>query len=116
MRLGVFIVLAMLLSGCQRTYDSLTPEEYPQFVHLVTEDGSASTYNRAWSMSPTAYQFLKGDNPFAEYTFLAYTIHGPNWTWIATYGDPTKLVKSTFPDADLIISFGEYYYIGHKRK
>lgn len=111
---GILILAVILLTSCVKSFSSIKPEEYAKYCKVI-EGGNGNTFDNAFNYSPLAYNFIKGNNLFADYTIKIIVIQTP-LNIVTLYGDPTALLSSQYPDADLIISYHNYYYICTKKK
>jgi hypothetical protein len=107
----ILILVVLSLSSCYKAYSELNVGDANKYVHFQSNINSSE--ENAYLYSPLAYQFYKGENPYSGYTIKSVTISFGGWN---LYGDPLPLLNAAFPDADIILSFGQYYYIGYKPK
>jgi len=106
MKIATWAALCILLltAGCYKAYDSIKPNEVSNYIRVTYLTGNSA------AASPLAYQFLKGDNPYADYSFVTVMLINPGVGELV--GDPTSLILAAYPKADLIMSFSCYFFIG----
>lgn len=108
-----FIILAfvcLLFASCRPyTFYKLNPTDYEKYIEYPNYSSSSSIFDG----SPLSYNVLKGRNSLADYD---YTIVRIKSYWFTYYsGDPKLLIEAKFPDADIILSYNGYFYIGYKK-
>lgn len=105
-------VLVISLSSCVKAYDSIKPEDYSKYCKVITSYEESQT---AFEYSPLSYNMIKGANPFSGYTVKIVRISTPR-DMTTMYGDPSKILNTQYPDADLIVSYRNYFYVCFKNK
>lgn len=109
----VFLGLSLALMSCiYKDFKDIKPADYGQYVHLSASDYGSNA--SGYEYSPLAYNTIKGRNPANEYEWKIAVIR--QYRWYQYSGDVSLILNAYFPDADVIIAFHGYYYIGYKRK
>ncbi len=113
-RMFILLGCIMLMASCTIRHISIdeldTPEQCSKYIQ---------TYSSTSSYSPVEYNVIKGINPAGEYgwTQISVSNYSPKYGTIYTYeGDRGALLKKAFPDADIIMAYGGYYFIGRKKE
>lgn len=109
---GLLAIAACLttLSGCYKAIKDIPAKDAGNYVKVLEYTASGAS---AYDASPMSYQFIKGENAYADYTFKAIKLEGP--FCIGLYGDPSDFLKAYFKEADLIMGYREYWFIGTKK-
>ena len=112
-RIFYLVLIVMMVTSCAPyTFSKLKPNDYEKYIEYISATES-STGSRAFDYSPLAYNVIKGENSLAEYD---YTIVRIKSYWFTYYsGDPKLLIDTKFHDADIILAFNNYFYIGKKK-
>ena len=106
----LFTVCLMVASCAPYTFSQLKPVDYEKYIEYPNYSSSSSSQ---FDGSPLAYNVLKGKNSLADYD---YTIVRIKSYWFTYYsGDPKLLIERKFPDADIILAYNSYFYVGYKR-
>ena len=112
--LVVLVLMASFLSSCVMHYVSfsdLREEDYPNYV---TQGVYTTSY------SPTEYNVLVGNNPANDYNWVQARVanyYNPKfWHHYHYKGNAVELLKAYYKDADVIMTYSGYYFIGTKKK
>ena len=104
----LFIVAIFLTSCAPVRLNNLSIEDYDKYIRTV--DYTSGVYYN----SPLSFNMIKGENPFNKYNFKAVRLKTYWFTYYA--GDKFKLLTTYFSDAEVIVEFGSYYFIGTRIK
>ena len=107
----ILAAVAVLFTSCFRP---IGIKEIPAGEHINYVQTSTVTS----SYSPVEYYVVKGENPAAAYSWQQITVHcwHPRWfVYYAYQGDKGALISAAFPDADAILTYGGYFYVGKKK-
>lgn len=107
----VFIICCLFMSCKPYTFSKLNVNDYEKYIEYPSFSSSSSS--TVFDGSPLSYNVLKGRNTLADYDYTVVRIKSYWFTYYS--GDPKLLIDAKFPDADIILSFNNYFYIGYKR-
>lgn len=106
----LFVLISISLMSCiPQDVSKIKPEDYSKYVKTDWSGSSAQ-----YSYSPVAYNMIRGENKFQDYNWRAVQVTSYWFTYVA--GDKAKIVELAFPNADAIIEYQNYYFIGVLRK
>lgn len=107
----LLITFVVLLTGCAPyTFSELEEKDYEKYIDYPSYSGQVSTFDG----SPLAYNVLKGSNSLADYDYRIIRLKSYWFTYYS--GDPSLLLNAKFPEADLILAYNSYYYVGIKKR
>lgn len=106
-RFFLIVLVILTFTSCRiRNMNNLKPEDYSKYIRTTDING--------YEYSPLSYNMIKGANPYSEYTWTMAQICD---YWGNHYSDDqAKLFKAYFSDADIIMSFHGFWFIGIKTK
>jgi hypothetical protein len=108
----LIIAFVVLLVGCKPyTFSQLETKDYERYIEYPSYSSSAGS---TFDGSPLSYNVLKGSNSLADYDYKIVRIKSYWFTYYS--GDPSLLLNAKFPDADLILAYNTYFYIGYKKR
>lgn len=111
-RIFVLLGVLVLFSSCIKpiSLKDIPEGEHINYINTATYTGT---------FSPSEYNSVKGTNPAAAYSWHQVTVKTWHPKWFVYYkyqGNQGALVDAAFPEADSILAYNGYFFVGKKNK